>query len=147
MALYQARTAQLRQTVHGVLAGFKNVLPSSIPYSRSNAKLAKYRNEINEIQSSRRTQEEFRRLGAINPYPYYEIEFVRRDQVRVEGEIIDSNFIVNIAVNTPGEHDFVELLNANSDVIQQIIQDERARLGLLKIRMEIVAAIRRLQNY
>ena len=147
MTSHQAKTAQLRQTVRGVLAGFRNISPSSIPYPWSNVKLAEYRNEINEIQSNRRTQEEFRRLGAINPHPHYEIEFVHRDQVRVGNEIIDSNFIANIAVNTPDEYDFVELLNANSSVIQQIIQDERARLGPLKIRMGIVAAMRWLQNY
>src|SRR5271170_4034295 len=117
MASHQARTAQLRQTVRGILAGFRNVPSSSIPYPRLNAKLAEYRNKINEIQSNRRTQEEFRRLGTIDPRPHYEIEFGRKDQVRVEGEIIDSNFIANIAVNTPGEHDFVELLNANNSVI------------------------------
>ena len=50
MASYQARNAQLRQTVHSVLASLKNVSLQSIPYPRSNAMLAEYRVEIQAIR-------------------------------------------------------------------------------------------------
>ena len=56
MTSHQARNAQLRQTVHSVLASLKNVSLQSIPYSRSNTKLAEYRVEI---QAIRDTQAEF----------------------------------------------------------------------------------------
>src|SRR5207245_4593147 len=68
MASYQARNAQLRQTVCSVLASLKNVSLQSIPYPRSNARLAEYRVEI---QAIRDTQAEFDRLGAIDPHPHY----------------------------------------------------------------------------
>ena len=46
MASYQARNAQLRQTVRNVLAKLWDVPPQSIPYPQSNNKLAEYRVEI-----------------------------------------------------------------------------------------------------
>src|SRR5881628_2494548 len=87
MASHQARNAQLRQTVRSVLASLKNVSLQSIPYPRSNARLAEYRVEI---QAIRDTQAEFDRLGAIDPHPHYEIVFHRREQVKVGGEITNS---------------------------------------------------------
>src|SRR2546429_3659019 len=102
MASHQARNAQLRQTVRSVLASLKNVSLQSIPYPRSNAKLAEYRVEI---QAIRDTQAEFDRLRAIDPHPHYEIVFHRREQVKVGGEITDSNHIVEIAIEILGEHD------------------------------------------
>ena len=77
MASHQARNAQLRQTVRSVLASLKNVSLQSIPYPRSNARLAEYRVEI---QAIRDTQAEFDRL---DPHPHYEIAFNRREQVKV----------------------------------------------------------------
>ena len=71
-----ARNAQLRQTVRSILASLKNVSLQSIPYSRSNARLAEYRVKI---QAIRDTQAEFTRLGAIDPHPHYEIVFYRRE--------------------------------------------------------------------
>ena len=98
MASHQARNAQLRQTVRSVLASLKNVSLQSIPYPRSNARLAEYRVEI---QAIRDTQAEFdSRLGAIDLHPHYEIVFNRREQVKVEGEITDSNHIAEIAIGT-----------------------------------------------
>ena len=64
MASHQARNAQLRQTVRDVLASLKDVSPQSIPYPRSNARLAEYRVEIQAIKD---TQAEFGRLEAIDP--------------------------------------------------------------------------------
>ena len=121
MASHQARNAQLRQTVRSVLASLKNVLLQSIPYSQSNTRLAEYRVEI---QAIRDTQAEFNRLGTIYPHPHYEIVFYRQEQVKVGGEITDSNHIAEIAIGTPGEHDQIELINANGDVIKQILQKE-----------------------
>src|SRR5688572_20963247 len=97
MASHQARTAQLRQTVRGVLASLKDVSASSISYPRSNALLAQYRKEIDTIRD---TQAEFDRLANIDPQPHYEIEFHRRDQVRVRGEITDSNFMADIPIRS-----------------------------------------------
>jgi hypothetical protein len=67
--------------------------------------------------------------------------------VRIGGEITDSNFTADIAIGTPGEHDFMKLLSANSATIQSILQDEQGRLGLIKIRMEIYATMRHIINY
>ena len=102
MASHQARNAQLRQTVRSVLASLKNVSLQSIPYPRSNARLAEYRVEI---QAIRDTQAEFDKLGAIDPHPHYEIAFNRREQVKVGGEITDSNHMADIPIGTPGKHD------------------------------------------
>ena len=66
MASHQARNAQLRQTVRNVLAELWGVSPQSIPYPRSNTRLAEYRVKI---QAIRDTQAEFTRLGAIDPHP------------------------------------------------------------------------------
>ena len=144
MASHQARNAQLRQTVRSVLASLKNVSLQSIPYPRSNARLAEYRVEI---QAIRDTQAEFDRLGAIDPHPHYEIVFNRREQVKVGGEITDSNYIADISIGTPGEHDQIELINANGDVIKQILQEERQRLGPIKVRLGIFGTMRRITDY
>ena len=144
MATHQARSAQLRQTVRAVLAELREVKPSSIPYPRSNAKLSEYRAKIQAIQT---TQEEFRRLRGIDPHSHHEIVFNRRDQIKVGGEITDSNFTAEIAIGTPGEHNQIELLNANKEAIKQIIQNERERLGPIKIRLGIFATMRRISDY
>src|SRR4030095_8153744 len=102
MASHQARNAQLRQTVRNVLAELKGISSQSIPYPRSNARLSEYRVEIEAIRD---TRAEFTRLGAIDPHPHYEIAFNRREQVKVGGEITDSNYIADIHIGTPGEHD------------------------------------------
>lgn len=64
-------------------------------------------------------------LGDIDPNPHYEIEFYiefyYRNQVRVGGEITDSNFIADIAVGIPCKYNLIELLNSNRNVITQII--------------------------
>src|ERR1051325_10284313 len=144
MALHQARNAQLRQTVRNVLAELKGVSPQSIPYPRSNVRLSEYRVEIEAIRG---TQAEFTRLGAIDPHPHYEIVFNRREQVKVGGEITDSNYIADIPIGTAGEHDQIELINANGDVIKQILQEERERLGPIKVRLGIFETIRRIKDY
>src|SRR2546423_13818462 len=144
MASHQARNAQLRQTVRNVLASLKNVSLQSIPYPQSNARLAEYRVEI---QAIRDTQAEFDRLGAIDSHPHYEIVFNRREQVKVGGEITDSNYIAEITIGTPGKHDQIELINANGDVIKQILQEEREKLGPIKVRLGIFATMRRITDY
>jgi len=98
MASHQVRNAQLRQTVRSVLASLKNVSLQSIPYPRSNAMLAEYKVEI---QAIRDTQVEFNRLGAIDPHPHYEIVFNRREQVKVGGEITDSNYRIELHIVPP----------------------------------------------
>jgi len=65
-----------------------------------------------------------------------------KEQVRVWNEIVDSNFIADISIGTPGEHDYSVLLNANSDAMKQIISDERQRLGSIKICIGILATMR-----
>ena len=144
MASHQARNAQLRQTVRSVLASLKDVSLQSIPYPRSNAMLAEYRVEI---QAIRDTQAEFDRLGAIDPHPHYEIVFNRQEQVKVGGEITNSNHIAEIPIGTPGEHDQIELINANGNVIKQILQEERERLGPIKVRLGIFGTMRRITDY
>ena len=134
MASHQARNAQLRQTVRSVLAELRGTSPQSIPYPRSNTMLAEYRIEI---QAIRDTRAEFNRLGVIDPNPHYEIVFNRREQIKVGGEITDSNHIAEIPIGTPGEHDQIELINANGEVIKQILQEERQRLGPIKVRLGI----------
>ena len=89
MASHQARNVQLRQTVRSILANLKNVSLQS--------RLAEYRVEI---QAIRDTQAEFNRLGAIDPHPHYEIVFNRREQVKVGGEITDSNHIAEITIGS-----------------------------------------------
>src|ERR1044072_1977940 len=144
MASHQARNAQLRQTVRSVLAELRGVSPQLIPYLRSNDRLSEYRIEIEAIRG---TQAEFTRLGAIDPHPHYEIVFHRREQVKVGGEITDSNYIADIPIGTPGEHDQIELINANGDVIKQILQEERKRLGPIKVRLGIFGTIRCIKDY
>ena len=144
MASHQARNAQLRQTVRNVLAELRGISPQSIPYSRTNARLLEYRVEI---QAIRDTQAEFIRLGAIDPNSHYEIVFNRREQVKVGEEITDSNYIAEIPIGTPSEHDQIELINANGDVIKQIIQEERERLGPIKVRLGIFGTMRRITDY
>src|ERR1044071_8437501 len=144
MTSHQARNAQLRQTVRSVLASLKNVSLQSIPYPRSNVRLSEYRVEIEAIRG---TQAEFNRLGAIDPHPHYEIVFNRREQVKVGVEITDSNHIADIPIGTPGEHDQIELINANGDVIKQILQEERQRLGPIKVRLGIFGTMRRITDY
>ena len=95
----------------------------------------------------RDTQAEFNRLGAIDPNPHYEIVFNRREQVKVGGEITDSNYITEIAIGTPGEHDQIELINANGDVIKQILQEEHQRLGPIKVRLGIFGTMSRITDY
>src|ERR671926_621595 len=116
MSTHQARSAQRRQVVRSVLAQLRGVQPSSLRYPRSNALLQEYQQQINRI---RVTDEEFIRLGNIDPHPHYEINFERREQVRIGGEITDSNYIADIAIDTPGEHDCEVFLDANRDVIIQ----------------------------
>ncbi|CAB5205906.1 hypothetical protein RhiirA5_381933 [Rhizophagus irregularis] len=106
MATRQARSARERQTVCEALVTLKGVQPQEIPYPRSNTRLAEYRAEIQEIRDF---QAEFVQLGDIDP------------NLRVGGKITDSNFIADIAIETPGEHDPIELLNGNKDAIIQII--------------------------
>jgi hypothetical protein len=108
--------------------------------------LQEYKAEISQIREAI-TNEEADRLRNIDPDLHYEVIFERRDQVRVGGEITDSNFTADIAIGTPGEHDFMELFSANSATIQSILQDERGRLGPIKIRMGIYATMRRIINY
>jgi hypothetical protein len=108
--------------------------------------LQEYKAEISQIREAI-TNEKADRLRKIDPDPHYEVIFERHDQVRVGGEITDSNFTADIAIGTPGEHDFMELLSANSATIQSILQDERGRLEPIKIRMVIYATMRRIINY
>jgi hypothetical protein len=138
MSSHQAVSVQHRQATRSELAKLKGVAPKSLPYPRSNAKLQEYKAEISQIREAI-TNEEADRLRKIDPDPHYEVIFECRDQVCVGEEITDSNFTADIAINTPGEHDFMELLSANSATIQSILQDERSRLGPIKIRMGIYA--------
>ncbi|GBC28037.2 hypothetical protein RIR_jg2311.t1 [Rhizophagus irregularis DAOM 181602=DAOM 197198] len=62
-------------------------------------------------------------------------------------ELTDSNFTADIAIGTPGEHDYASFLTAHSQTIQNILQDERNRLGSIKVRIGIFATIRRLDSY
>lgn len=144
MSTYQGRNAQLRQTVRAVLAELKGVPPNSIPYPRSNVKLAEYREEI---QAIRDFESEVTRLREIDSYPHYEVIFNQRDQVQVGKEITDSNFIADIAIGTPGEHDYEEILNIHRGAIKQILQDENNRLGPIKVRIGIFGTLKRITNY
>ena len=100
-----------------------------------------------KYKAIRDTQAEFIRLGAIDSHPHYEIVFHRRKQVKVSGEITDSNHIADIPIGTPGEHDQIEFINANGDVIKQILQDERESLGPIKVRLGIFETMRRITDY
>jgi hypothetical protein len=75
-------------------------------YPQSNAKLQEYKAEIHQIREAI-TNEEAARLRNIDPNPHYEVIFERCDQIRVEGEIIDSNFIADITICTPEEHNYM----------------------------------------
>jgi hypothetical protein len=90
--------------------------------------LQEYKAEISQIREAI-TNEEAARLRNIDPDPHYEVIFERHDQVHVREKITDSNFTADIAIGTPGEHDFMELLSGNSATIQSILQDEQGRLG------------------
>ncbi|GET55768.1 uncharacterized protein LOC110251886 [Rhizophagus irregularis DAOM 181602=DAOM 197198] len=149
MSTHQARSAQHRQVTRSVLAEFKQVPVKSIPYSRSNAKLQEYEDEICQIREAQAavTNEEIIRMMQIDPDPHYEVVFERRDQVRIGKELTDSNFTADIAIGTPGEHDYASFFTAHSQTIQNILQDERNRLGSIKVRIGIFATIRRLDSY
>ncbi|GET57677.1 hypothetical protein RIR_jg6502.t2 [Rhizophagus irregularis DAOM 181602=DAOM 197198] len=149
MSTHQARSAQHRQVTRSVLAEFKQVPVKSIPYPRSNAKLQEYEDEICQIREAQAavTNEEIIRMMQIDPDPHYEVVFERRDQVRIGKELTDSNFMADIAIGTPGEHDYASFLTAHSQTIQNILRDERNRLGSIKVRIGIFATIRRLDSY
>ncbi|GET65609.1 uncharacterized protein LOC107436112 [Rhizophagus irregularis DAOM 181602=DAOM 197198] len=149
MSTHQARSAQHRQVTRSVLAELKQVPVKSIPYPRSNAKLQEYEDEIRQIHEAQAavTNEEITRMMQIDPDPHYEVVFERRDQVRIGKELTDSNFTADIAIGTPGEHDYASFLTAHSQTIQNILQDERNRLGSIKVRIGIFATIRRLDSY
>ena len=102
MSTYQARSAQLRQTVRQLLAELKGVPLQLVPYPRSNTKLAECRKEI---QAIRDFEVETTRLRNINPNSHYEIVFNHKDHVKIGGEIINSNFAADIAIGIPGEFD------------------------------------------
>ncbi|CAB4416066.1 unnamed protein product [Rhizophagus irregularis] len=149
MSTHQARSAQHRQVTQSVLAELKQVPVKSIPYPRSNAKLQEYEDEICQIREvqAAATNEEIIRMMQIDPDPHYEVVFERRDQVRIGKELTDSNFTADIAIGTPGEHDYSSFLTAHSQTIQNILKDERNRLGSIKVRIGIFATIRRLDSY
>ncbi|GET63510.1 hypothetical protein RIR_jg28804.t2 [Rhizophagus irregularis DAOM 181602=DAOM 197198] len=149
MSTHQARSAQHRQVVRSVLAELKQVPVKSILYPRSNAKLQEYEDEICQIREAQAavTNEEITRMMQIDPDSHYEVVFERRDQVRIGKELTDSNFTADIAIGTPGEHDYASFLTAHSQTIQNILQDERNRLGSIKVRIGIFATIRRLDSY
>ncbi|GET63893.1 hypothetical protein RIR_jg29813.t2 [Rhizophagus irregularis DAOM 181602=DAOM 197198] len=134
MSTHQARSAQHRQVTRSVLAEFKQVPVKSIPYPRSNAKLQEYEDEICQIREAQAavTNEEIIRMMQIDPDPHYEVVFERHDQVRIGKELTDSNFTADIAIGTPGEHDYASFLTAHSQTIQNILRDERNRLGSIK---------------
>ncbi|GET51323.1 uncharacterized protein LOC114537920 [Rhizophagus irregularis DAOM 181602=DAOM 197198] len=119
------------------------------PISRSNAKLQEYEDEIRQIREAQAavTNEEITRMMQIDPDPHYEVVFERHDQVRIGKELTDSNFTADIAIGTPGEHDYASFLTAHSQTIQNILRDERNRLGSIKVRIGIFATIRRLDSY
>ncbi|GET52572.1 hypothetical protein RIR_jg8933.t2 [Rhizophagus irregularis DAOM 181602=DAOM 197198] len=149
MSTHQARSAQHRQVIRSVLAELKQVPVKSILYPRSNAKLQEYEDEIRQIREAQAavTNEEITRMMQIDPDPHYEVVFERRDQVRIGKELTDSNFTADIAIGTPGEHDYASFLTAHSQTIQNILRDERNRLGSIKVRIGIFATIRRLDSY
>jgi hypothetical protein len=108
--------------------------------------LQEYKAEISQIQKAI-TNEKADRLRKIDPDLHYYVIFERHDQVRVGREITDSNFTADIAIDTSGKHDFMELLSANSATIQSILQDKRGRLRPIKIRMGIYATMQCIINY
>src|SRR3954454_14430377 len=55
--------------------------------------------------------------------------------------------MADIPIGTSGEHDQIELINANGEVIKQILQDERQRLGPIKIRLGIFATMSHMSDY
>ena len=99
----------------------------------------------------RRTRKQFRkevkRLSDINYMPDYTIRFERRAQVTVLNEIIDANYVAHIPVGTLHEDDYWALLATNREAIQQIIQDERQRLGAIRVRIGVSAQMIRSFNY
>ncbi|GBC38838.2 uncharacterized protein LOC114539626 [Rhizophagus irregularis DAOM 181602=DAOM 197198] len=149
MSTHQARSVQHRQVTRSVIAELKQVPVKSISYPHSNAKLQEYEDEICQICEAQAvvTNEEITRIMQIDPDPHYEVVFERRDQVRIGKELTDSNFTADIAIGTPGEHDYSSFFTAHSQTIQNILQDERNRLGSIKVRIGIFATIRRLDSY
>ena len=93
------------------------------------------------------TNEEITRMMQIDPDPHYEVVFIRHDQVRIGKELTDSNFIADIAIGTPGEDDYALFLSAHSQTIQNILRDERNRLGSIKVRIGIFVTLRRIESY
>jgi hypothetical protein len=146
MTSHQTLSAQRRIAIREVLAGLKGVPAKSLAYPRSNQKLQEYEAEIQQIREEI-TNAEATRLMQIDPHPHYEITFNQRNQVRVGNEITDSNFIADIAIGTPGEHDYEETLNINRETIKQILQDECNRLGPIKVRIGIFGTLRRITDY
>ncbi|GET61924.1 hypothetical protein RIR_jg11882.t1 [Rhizophagus irregularis DAOM 181602=DAOM 197198] len=125
MSTHQARSAQHRQVIRSVLAELKQVSVKSIPYPRSNAKLQEYEDEIRQIREAQAvvTNEEITRMMQIDPDPHYEVVFERRDQVRIGKELTDSNFMADIAIGTPGEHDYASFLTAHNSYLEGLFGD------------------------
>ena len=144
----QKLAAEYRRRVRKILAELKGVKPGSLQYPRSKEKLQEYETEIQQIRKSNAiTNEEFIRLSQIDPNPHYEIVFNRREHIRIGGEITDSNYMADIAIGTPNENDYSALLIGVSTEIQRIIQEERQRLGPIKVRLGIFGTLRRITNF
>ncbi|GBC54430.2 hypothetical protein RIR_jg40582.t1 [Rhizophagus irregularis DAOM 181602=DAOM 197198] len=125
MSTHQARSAQHRQVIRSVLAELKQVPVKSIPYPRSNAKLQEYEDEICQIREAQAavTNEEITRMMQIDPDPHYEVVFERHDQVRIGKELTDSNFTADIAIGTPGKHDYASFLIAHNSYLEGLFGD------------------------
>ncbi|CAB4408607.1 unnamed protein product [Rhizophagus irregularis] len=133
MSTHQARSAQHRQVTRSVLAELKQ----------------EYENEIRQICEAQAvvTNEEITRMMQIDPDPHYEVVFERRDQDTYRKGVNRLKLTADIAIGTPGEHDYSSFLTAHSQTIQNILRDERNRLGSIKVRIGIFATIRRLDSY
>ncbi|GBC15834.2 uncharacterized protein LOC111334103 [Rhizophagus irregularis DAOM 181602=DAOM 197198] len=89
----------------------------------------------------------------IDPDPHYEVVFERRDQVRIGKELTDSNFTADIAIGTPGEHDYASFLTAHNSYLETLFgygnfseddgvdknHAESRRLCKLRIRLGILS--------
>ena len=100
--------------------------------------------EYDTAESGESEEEEELEENVITISP--ELNFIRREHVKIGREIADSNYVAIVPDGMPEEDDYITLLQNNEDLITHIFTEERNRLGNIKVRMGIKCTMKRLKN-
>ena len=153
----QQRNA-VRQQARQELADLLGIPRRQVSFPHSNRELEETHNRIQVIRDrinqqirelgERRAHEEFLNLGRIDSNISQDLDFERRDHVKIGGEIVDSNFITIVPSTNPHWYDYHNFLLESRGQITGIIDRERTRLNSsLKVRIGIYLTIKRAKNH